>query len=100
MSEDVEKKSSAEWWIIAVVAALVLYVLSYGPASAFMYKFHRADTAGEMIETFYKPLEFVCERLGATDLMGSYISWWYKVFNVQDPFRVIMLPNIRLSRAA
>lgn len=68
---------------MAVVAALVLYVLSYGPVWALSWKYKLSGPANEMIATIYKPLGFVCKRLGMEDLMVNYCFWWGGIFDLQ-----------------
>ncbi len=76
MSEDAESKSQAGRWIIAVVVALVLYVLSEGPVIALAMKYELSGPACEMLKAFYKPLDWGCERLALDEEMGRYCSWW------------------------
>ncbi len=82
MSEDTEEKSQAGRWVIAMVSVLVVYVLSFGPVCALANKYYDSPEAAQFLMwTFYKPLEWGCERLGLEKLSSSYYAWWCEIFH-------------------
>ncbi len=88
MSEDEESKSDNGRWIVAVVAALVVYVLSVGPVLALVFKYpDKISWAEKPLVIFYSPLMWVGERspVPVSDLMSKYVIWCCKIFNAPFP---------------
>ncbi len=82
MSEEEEDKSQAGRWIIGVVAALVLYVLSYGPVYAFVKKHIKSGSGEEVVASIYAPLSWFAVNTPLGVPMASYCNWWCAVFDV------------------
>ena len=79
MDKDANSKTHI---VITVIAVLIIYILSYGPACALMVKYRVSGLAASGIEYFYAPLSFFCERLGMDEFMRSYLFWWGRIFGV------------------
>ena len=82
MHESDKKRSSFSQWISFVAAALLLYLLSYGPVGAMANRFSgRADGCEIFFMTIYVPLESTSVQLGLNHLRDSYYLWWCDLFN-------------------
>ncbi len=83
MSEGKEEKSHAAHWIIAVVVALVLYVLSDAPVSALAMKYHESEPMANAIGWFYSPANWVCYHTPLAGPTLHYYRWWCELLGVK-----------------
>ncbi len=82
MSEEEKSKSSAGCWAISIVVALVLYVLSPPPVSAFFDKHPPSPTLEiylrSFFQVFYYPFRFI-DNSPIGKLYEQYYQWCKKV---------------------
>jgi|GEM_PF-5234285 len=71
----------AKWTLAALVASMLLYPLSVGPAAALLTRQLRAHPAGPewpltAYTRAYAPLGALAEIVGAKKLLRAYVDWW------------------------
>jgi hypothetical protein len=77
MSDEPKKRSRAAWIAWALIAALVLYPLSIGPAD--LYALNAADpmAAAETVNNAYAPIVWLCNHSPwATAAAEWYVGLW------------------------
>jgi hypothetical protein len=75
MSDESANKSNAGGWITGVVAALVLYVLSFGPVAGLYMNSRIPESAVLALAIIYMPLSFL-EKTPLKVPMEGYLRWW------------------------
>ncbi len=76
MNESDSSKSGAGKGVIIVVAALLLYVGSYGPAWGLVYHARISASAQGFCSKFYAPLLWVRMNTPLARPLNAYVDWW------------------------
>ena len=81
-----QAQSSATKWMLGIVAALVFYVLSIGPAQYLSLKYGTSMKSLGWMGTVYAPVYRVCGPhdgvIGGP--LGAYLGWWLQLAE-KDP---------------
>ena len=90
MAEETAHHSHAMHWTLAVVGALLLYVLSWAPVECWKLKRGGTVTA----DGFYAPVYWLNMHTALREPLTSYYQWWLKRFGMgQDPFATRSNPH-------
>jgi hypothetical protein len=84
MSEEADKGRVSGWWaLLAMPAALVLYVLSIGPAIMIV---KRTGKGIEVVDAVYAPLEWLHDNTALGGPLRSYVNLWDRLTRTRaDP---------------
>lgn len=69
-----------------MVAALLLYALSYAPIYSMAHKRSMAESNMNAISYFYAPLTWVAVNTPLAGPIASYCNWWCALFGIQVYF--------------
>lgn len=89
MSVDAENKSQPGRWIIYVVIALLVYVVSIGPLGALAWKYRVENPwLAKSAFAFYGPILWMaaCLPSDAGKLLVGYFMWWCELYHA--PFMI------------
>jgi hypothetical protein len=79
MSEEQSRKFHPMAWLLSILSAIVIYVLSAGPVVGLEFNGVVPSHNGEWQETFYAPVLWLLEYTPLHDPLDAYFAWWMKV---------------------
>ena len=75
MSEQQARKSHKKWWMLSIVAALSLYLLSYGPMMALYTLGRFSPPHSDWLLAVYKPIDWLHGHTFMHEPLDFYVAW-------------------------
>jgi hypothetical protein len=70
---------AAAAWILAILAAPLLYVLSIGPVTSLQATHSVTISQGSRLDRFYGPLGTAMQRAPLNEPLVAYTEWWARL---------------------
>ena len=83
MDEESSHQSHVLRWTLGVLAALLLYVLSWGPFLGLMYRGTIPDPLATWLINFYQPVFWLVNNTPLEKPLEAYCKWW--IANLAKP---------------
>ena len=79
MSKDSLSSASAAMWIMTILVAPLLYVLSIGPVAYLEARKSLTISQGSRLDQFYGPIGTVMQCAPFNKPLLSYTNWWTRL---------------------